>query len=68
MTKSLVRRLCAAVLFLMLVAGAVHAQQEAPAGEAATAAPPKESKVTLFQLWKTGGWAMYPIGLLSVRQ
>lgn len=38
--------------------------QEAPAPDAA--APKKEASVTLWGMWRTGGWAMYPIGLLSV--
>lgn len=58
-----------ALLFCLLMAGALWAQ--APAGDApaagAPAAPaPRAAEVTLWQMWKTGGWAMYPIGLLSV--
>jgi len=49
---------------MLLFAIAVIAQEAIPTAEAPSQAP--ESKTTLWGLWKTGGWAMYPIGLLSV--
>ncbi|MBM4153580.1 MAG: MotA/TolQ/ExbB proton channel family protein [Lentisphaerae bacterium] len=50
------------------LAQAVFAQ--APAAAAAAAAPAaaaaKDQSVTLWGMWVTGGWAMYPIGALSI--
>jgi biopolymer transport protein ExbB len=51
-----------ALLFGGLAVLPVLAQDPAPAAPE----PPKEAKVTLWGMWKTGGWSMYPIGLLSV--
>jgi len=57
------------LLFGAAAIGPVWAQAPAapaPAGGAPAAAEPKKSEVTLWGMWKTGGWAMYPIALLSV--
>lgn len=59
-----------AALATIAVAQAVVAQAPAAAPAAAAApvaaAAPKDQSVTLWGMWKTGGWAMYPIGTLSI--
>jgi len=60
-----------ALLFGAAAAGPVLAQTPAapapaPAGGATASVEPKKAEVTLWRMWKTGGWAMYPIALLSV--
>ena len=49
------------------LAQAVFAQAPAAAAAAApAAAAAKDQSVTLWGMWVTGGWAMYPIGALSI--
>ncbi len=64
-----------AAVTLIAAAHAVFAQTPAAAPAAAAAAAPtapaaatgpKVQEVTLWGMWKTGGWAMYPIGALSI--
>ncbi len=69
MTQNILRGLvrvsaCALILFgnLAMVAP-MHAQEAAPAGEAA-AAPPHQH--TMLDTFKEGGWVMYPIAICSV--
>jgi biopolymer transport protein ExbB len=50
---------------LLLFAFVVIAQDAIPVEQPAAPAQ-QTSNTTLWGLWKTGGWAMYPIGLLSV--
>lgn len=50
---------------MLLLAMVVVAQESIPVDQPQPA-PQQESNTTLWGLWKTGGWAMYPIGLLSV--
>ncbi|MDZ4198890.1 MAG: MotA/TolQ/ExbB proton channel family protein [Kiritimatiellia bacterium] len=53
----------AAGLILAGVAGQVYAQTApTPPAEMET----EEQEVTIGGMWKTGGWAMYPIGLLNI--
>ncbi len=53
---------------LVLIGAALTALAQPPPAPAATSAapPPQEQALTLWGLWKTGGWAMYPIALLSI--
>ncbi len=60
MTRS-ARTSALAILLTIAFAALVYAQQPV-----APAAAPKEQSITLWGLWKTGGWAMYPIALLSI--
>lgn len=55
-----------ALLATALVVLAQDADQGQTADETAVAAENQVKKTTLWGLWKTGGWAMYPIGLMSV--
>ena len=60
MNRSMKWWVAAFVLGSLLGWGSAWAQQPAaPEGQ-------RKAEVTLGQLWKTGGWAMYPIGVLSV--
>ena len=52
------------VLALTMVAVTVFAQEKPAAAE--TAPPPAVKKMTLWDLIKTGGWAMWPLGLCSM--
>ncbi len=56
-----------AAVTLIAAAHAVFAQTPAAAPAAPAAATgPKVQEVTLWGMWVTGGWAMYPIGALSI--
>lgn len=69
MTRKTRKSITLALLFGLATAGVLLAQAPAagaPAAGAPAAPAPKTAEVTLWQMWKTGGWAMYPIGLLSV--
>lgn len=64
-----IRMSCWTLIGIVLWTGAIAALAQQPT--AATAAPsptppPQEQAITLWGLWKTGGWAMYPIALLSI--
>ena len=71
MSRKIRTAISLALLFGAAALGPVRAQTPAapaapaPAG-GAPAAEPKKAEVTLWGMWKTGGWAMYPIALLSV--
>lgn len=55
------------IMFCMLIFAIVVVAQDAiPIAEEGAAAEPQVNRTTLWGLWQTGGWAMYPIGLLSV--
>lgn len=56
--------LCAASVFCLGTTGSLQAQ-EAASDEMAELTPPPAEK-TLLDLVKAGGWAMFPLGLLSV--
>ncbi len=64
------RKLFVVCVLLMLTAAGLALAQEAgapAAGPAAAAAPAgKSSETSLWSLWVTGGWAMYPIGLCNI--
>ncbi len=59
-----------AVMMLLLGALALSTawgqQGGTPGGAPAAPEGQRKAEVTLWGMWKTGGWAMYPIGLLSV--
>lgn len=49
----------------MMLGGMIaYAQDEEPREVAVETT--EDTSVSLFDLWRTGGWAMYPIGLLSI--
>lgn len=57
----------AAVALFLLAGTAAPAQTESPApAPAASPAPAVESKTTLLERIRQGGWVMIPIGLCSV--
>lgn len=58
MTKSL-RSLLMLILLIGFAVSSAWAQEPA-------AAAPVTNNLTLWGMWKTGGWSMYPIGMLSV--
>ncbi len=57
------RTLLILTVALLLVAALVPAFAQAPA--AAPEAGKQQKQVTLIDMWLTGGWCMYPIGILS---
>jgi biopolymer transport protein ExbB len=63
--KNIRIRLCIVALLAGFAAAGALAQQAAPT-EAGPAAPPAAKKMTLWDLIKTGGWAMWPLGLCSM--
>jgi hypothetical protein len=64
--KKILALLVLASLLLPLAAVAQEAPPPAPPAAAAAAAEPVARKTTLWDLIKTGGWAMWPLGLCSV--
>ena len=68
MTRSLSRLAIPlfAAVFAVGFIGFALAQAPAPEPAAASDAAAAVSNVTLWQMWVTGGWAMYPIGALSI--
>lgn len=62
-TSSLIL-LCAASIFCLVTSGSLYAQ-EAATEDMATLTPPPAEK-TLLDIVKAGGWAMFPLGILSV--
>ena len=55
-----------ALAALLLPLGAAIAQDPPPPAPPADAPAPAATKVTLWGMIKTGGWAMWPLGLCSV--
>ena len=51
---------------LLLPVGLVFAQEAPPPAPPAAAATPPATKITLWGMIKTGGWAMWPLGFCSV--
>lgn len=66
MNKIRTRSLLNAMLLGVVVAAAAFAQETPPAETAPAPPPPAVKKMTLWDLIKTGGWAMWPLGLCSV--
>lgn len=64
--KKILALLVLASLLLPLAAVAQEAPPPAPPADAAAAAEPVAQKTSLWDLIKTGGWAMWPLGLCSV--
>lgn len=55
------------VMAAATIAWSAYAQAPAaPAAAPAAAEAKKKPDVTLLDMWNTGGWCMYPIGLLSI--
>lgn len=55
-----------ALAALLAPAGIAFAQEPPPPAPPADAPPPAPTKVTLWGMIKTGGWAMWPLGFCSV--